>query len=251
MPSAYSLTIKPSPTGTSSPNALKTDKSLHPAAPGATAAPQVPIRAQESAEIMYDESPLCIYIGWNAMNDREPNELALVCAARQGDQEALQTLLKRNWGWLRGLVYSVLAHRQDLDDVMQEVCLRVIGRIHTLREPERFRAWLATLAKREAIRYRRHRVPQILPSDGVGYLGDPAEDIERKELCGRVLDAVRALPEKYREVFVLAHSGELTYAQMAEILDVPITTMQIRLVRARRMIRDQIVGNSKQKVLEI
>jgi RNA polymerase sigma-70 factor (ECF subfamily) len=185
------------------------------------------------------------------MNDREPNESALVCAARQGDREALQMLLKRNWGWLRGLVYSVLADRQDLDDVMQEVCLRVIGGIHTLREPERFRAWLAVLAKREAIRHKRPRMSEIPASDHAGYLGDPAEDVEKRELYGRVVDAVRALPEKYREVFVLAHSGELTYAQMAEILDVPITTMQIRLVRARRMIRDQVAGKSEQKVREI
>jgi len=185
------------------------------------------------------------------MNEREPNELTLVCAAREGDKEALQTLLKRNWGWLRGLVYSVLTRRQDLDDVMQEVCLRVIGRIHTLREPERFRAWLAILAKREAIRHWRHRPQEVPPSDSPGYLGDPAEDVEKKDLCGRVLEAVRTLPEKYREVFVLAHAGELTYAQMAEVLDIPITTMQIRLVRARRMIRDQITGKSEQKVHEI
>jgi pectate disaccharide-lyase len=181
------------------------------------------------------------------MNTREHDELSLVCAAREGNQEALQTLLKRNWGWLRGVVYSVLADRQDLDDVMQEVCLRVIGRIDTLREPERFRAWLAVLARREAMRYRRHRTPEAVAPDEPGYVGDPAEAVERKELCGRVLEAVRRLPEKYREVFVLAQSGELTYAQMAEVLDVPITTMQIRLVRARQMIRNQITGKDPQR----
>jgi RNA polymerase sigma-70 factor (ECF subfamily) len=79
---------------------------------------------------------------------------------------------------------------------------------------------------------------------------DPAADIEKRELCARVLEAVGRLPEKYRAVFVLAHSGELTYAQMAEVLDIPITTMQIRLVRARRMLRDRIAGDSENKVRE-
>ena len=65
-----------------------------------------------------------------------------------------------------------------------------------------------------------------------------------------MLEAIRGLPEKYREVLVLAHSGELTYAQMAEVLNVPITTMQIRLVRARRMIRDRIAGTSEQRIYE-
>ena len=195
------------------------------------------------------------------MVDRTDNELALVCTARRGDKEALQELLRRNWAWLKGLVYSVLANAQDLDDVMQEICLRVITRIHTLREPERFRAWLAILARREAIKYRRQRHrnscrPAAVKDDlcGTGQPGseldDPAADLEKKELCGRVLEAVGELPEKYREVFVLAQSGELTYAQIAEVLDVPITTMQIRLVRARRMIRDQITGTNKHKVRE-
>lgn len=153
------------------------------------------------------------------MSDREQNELSLACTARRGDKDALQTLLKRNWGWLKGLVYSVLADRQEVDDVMQEVCLRVITRIHTLREPERFHAWLAILARRQAIQHRRRRPPEPVASEEPGYEGDPAVDIEKKELCGRVLEVVRRLPEKYREVFVLAHSGELTYAQMAEMLD--------------------------------
>lgn len=184
------------------------------------------------------------------MGDREPNELMLVCTARRGDKDALQTLLKRNWGWLKGLVYSVLADRQDVDDVMQEVCVRVITRIQTLHEPERFRAWLAILAKRVALRHQCRRPPEAVVAVEPGYAADPAEDVARKELYGRVLDAVRELPQKYREVFVLAHSGELTYAQMAEVLDVPITTMQIRLVRARQMIRNQIAGQ-EQKVREI
>ena len=185
------------------------------------------------------------------MSDHEPNESMLVCTARRGDKDALQTLLKRNWGWLKSLAYSVLANRQDVDDVMQEICVRVITRIHTLREPERFRAWLAILARNVAIRHHRRRLPIVAATEELGYVGDPAVDAERKELCDRVLEVVNELPRKYREVFVLAHSGELTYAQMAEVLDVPITTMQIRLVRARQMVRSQIASVSEQKVREI
>jgi len=188
------------------------------------------------------------------IDSRTQDESGLVCAACEGDKEALQMLLKANWGWLKGLVYSVLGGAQDLDDVMQEICLRVIQRIRTLREPERFRGWLAVLARREAISHCRSRRPKAISLDGSPLpehadddVDDPAEDLERKELYGRVLEAVRALPEKYREVFMLAHSGELTYAQIAEVLDVPITTMQIRLVRARQMIRSQINGEKVQE----
>ncbi|MBP7050561.1 MAG: sigma-70 family RNA polymerase sigma factor [Phycisphaerae bacterium] len=189
------------------------------------------------------------------MGDEQHNELTLVCAARQGDKGALQTLLKQNWGWLKGIVYSVLGNGQDVDDVMQEVCVRVITKIHTVREPERFRAWLAILAKRTAIQHHRRSRPDVVATEEPVHGGDPSDDLERRELYGRVLEAVRGLPPKYREVFVLAHSGELTYAQMAEVLNVPMTTMQIRLVRARQMVRDQVTGTrpsySEQKVREI
>ena len=184
------------------------------------------------------------------MGDAEQNELTLVCAARQGDKGALQALLNRNWGWLKGLVYSALAGKQDVDDVMQEVCVRVITKIHTVREPERFRAWLAILARRAAIQHYRRSRPEVVASKEPIHVDDPSADLERRELCGRVLTAVRGLPPKYREVFILAHSGELTYTQMAEALDIPITTMQIRLVRARQMVRNRVAGMSEQKVHE-
>lgn len=189
--------------------------------------------------------------------NRTQNEAVLVCAAREGDKGALETLLVRHWPWLKALVYSVLADARDLDDVMQNVCLRVVTRIHTLREPECFRAWLAILARREAVKHYRARarrpdspgidsVTMRPPADGQS----PLEHLERSEQCRMILDTVQMLPEKYREVFMLAHSGGLTYAQMAEVLDVPITTMQIRLVRARRMVKNALIGQSGQKVHE-
>jgi RNA polymerase sigma-70 factor (ECF subfamily) len=187
--------------------------------------------------------------------DRMQNELTLVRAARQGDKEALRLLLARNWTWLRGLVYGVLADAHDLEDVLQDICLRVITKLHTLREAERFRAWLAILARREALKYCRRRACRPVEFDGAAaarslqaYEEMPPDAAEKKELCERILGAARRLPAKYREVFMLAHAGELTYAEMAEVLDVPVTTMQIRLVRARRMIQNQVLGTAAQKV---
>ncbi|MBN2129767.1 MAG: RNA polymerase sigma factor [Sedimentisphaerales bacterium] len=188
---------------------------------------------------------------------REQNEWALACAARRGDREAVRVLLLQNWTWLRGLLYGVLGDAHDVDDVLQDVCLRVLAKIHTLREPERFRGWLAILARREALKHCRRRVNQTALFDGPaaplprpGYEEMPPDVVEKNELCTRILDAARRLPQKYREVFMLAHCGELTYAEMAKILDVPVTTMQIRLVRARRMVQNQVLGRTACKVQE-
>ncbi|MGD8501943.1 MAG: RNA polymerase sigma factor [Phycisphaerales bacterium] len=183
------------------------------------------------------------------------NESALVCAAQRHDKEALQLLLMRNWLWLKGLVYSVVNDADDVDDVLQDICVRVIRKIDSLREPERFRPWLAVLARRLALRYRQRKAqrPSSLHDELAELQCDEKaqqflEDIEQKEQYQQILEAVRSLPEKYRQVFVLEYAGDLTYGQIAEILDIPITTVQIRLVRARRMIYDRVSDKDMNKV---
>jgi len=188
---------------------------------------------------------------------RKQNESALVCAAQRSDKEALQRLLTRNWPWLKGLVYSILGDADEVDDVLQDICVRVIAKIDSLREPERFRPWLAVLAKRQALRHRQQKArrPGSLNEELAGLQCDEKapqlfEKIEQKEQCRRILQAVRLLPEKYRQVFMLAYAGDLTYANIAEILDIPVTTVQIRLVRARRMVYDKVAGRKRNKVRE-
>jgi len=185
------------------------------------------------------------------------NESALVCAAQRRDKEALQRLLTHNWLWLKGLVYSIINDANEIDDVLQDICVKVISKIDSLREPERFRPWLAILAKRQALRHRQQKSRRPIPlTEEIAMLQPDEkarqvlEKIEQKEQCRQILEAVKLLPEKYRQVFMLAYAGDLTYGNIAEILDIPVTTVQIRLVRARRMVYDKVTGGKSSKVLE-
>ena len=185
------------------------------------------------------------------------SERALVSAAKKGDKEALQLLLGCNWAWLKGLVYSILRDADDIDDVLQDICVRLISKIDSLRQPERFRPWLAVLARRQALRYRqqknqrlRHLNEELADLKCDEKATELFEIIEQKERYKQVLDAIGSLPEKYRQVFVLEHIDDLTYRQIAEILDIPISTVQIRLVRARQMLYKQVTGKEKNRVCE-
>lgn len=184
--------------------------------------------------------------------EKGQNEPALVCAAQRGDKEALQLLLRRNWTWLKALVYSVVHDADDCDDVLQDICVRVINKIYSLREPERFRPWLAVLARRLALRYRQQKAQslRLLDEELADLKCDEKadrllENIEQKEQYQQIMDAINSLPDKYRLVFVLGHIDDLTYRQIAEILDIPVTTVQIRLVRARQMLYKQVTGKNK------
>ena len=190
------------------------------------------------------------------MTETNKNESALAYEAQRGNRDALQALLTRNWAWLKGLVYSIVYNPDDVDDCLQDICVRVISKIDSLREPERFKPWLAVLAKRQAIKFRQKKAtrPAQLDEEIIENRQDEKnklfESITEQEQYNQMLKAIKSLPEKYREVFIMQLSGDLTYEQIAEILDVPVTTVQIRLVRARKMIYDKIINKDKDKVIE-
>jgi RNA polymerase sigma-70 factor (ECF subfamily) len=177
------------------------------------------------------------------------NESALVCAARQDDRQALQKLLEIHWRWLKGLLYSILGKSDDVDEALQSVCVQVLDKIDTLKDPESFKPWLAAVARNLALTQRQKRARKPVALDelsAVREIADPqqnvVETITRQEQHRQILQAIELLPEKYREVFVMKYMQDMTYAEIGEILNLPLTTVQIRLVRARKMIQNRLAG---------
>lgn len=182
------------------------------------------------------------------------NEAALASAARDGDKDALLQLLQQNWTWLKGLLYNVLQNQDDVDETLQNICVLLIEKINGLREPERFKPWLATVARNTALAYRKQRSKKPIQLDELlaAHQRDPGQDIVEKlasdEQHEKIIQSINELPEKYREVFILKHLQDTSYAQIAELLEVPITTVQIRLVRSRRMMQNKITGIPNNKI---
>ncbi len=183
------------------------------------------------------------------------NEAALACAARDGDSEAVMELLQSNWQWLKGLVYNVLKRPGEIDEVMQNICVLVLEKIHTLREPERFKPWLTTVARNASLAYRQKFCQKPLQLDELLAAQQPdlqahraLDQLTRREQMERLHEAIFKLPEKYREVFILKHIQDMSYADIGEALGLTITTVQIRLVRARRMLQNDLSGKPNHKV---
>jgi RNA polymerase sigma factor (sigma-70 family) len=176
----------------------------------------------------------------------------LIAAARGGRREALDALVRRHDRWVRGVVYATLGRPEAIDDVSQQIWTTVWQQIGTLIDPERWRHWLYRLARNAALdageragRERRRAVS--MEADGWQYVDfpqvravDPAAQVIADEQRERVLRAIRALPAIYREPFVLRHLEDWSYAQIGEALDLPVDTVETRLVRARRLLREML-----------
>ena len=126
----------------------------------------------------------------------------------------------------------------DTDDILQNVCLRVMLKIHTLREPERFRPWLATILKREALAYIRSIRP-IRQLEHEPVLQDDSnieKQLIQQEENAAFFKLLMSLPEKYRQVVLLKYYSGNQYDEIAEILGITTSAVQSQLFRARKMI---------------
>jgi len=140
---------------------------------------------------------------------------------------------------------SVLRRREDAEDVAQEAFLRAHRSFASIRDRERFRAWLVRTAFRIALDRIRGEKRRARREDAVAIAvrdhEDSAEDhAARGELRARVAEAVAALPEKLRLVTVLVAIEEQDLASVARLLELPEGTVKSRLHRARKELAERL-----------
>lgn len=171
----------------------------------------------------------------------------LIAAAQRGERSALDVLVRRHDPWVRRVVYATVGNPWLVDDVVQQVWTRVWQQIGSLANRERWRGWLYRMARNAAIdagqqTARRRRRHVALADDEVvaSRRAGPLRRAQQTEEHRHVLGAVNGLPTIYREPFVLRHLEDWSYAQIAEALGLKIDTVETRLVRARRLLREAL-----------
>ena len=170
------------------------------------------------------------------MSWRSPDELrTLVGRCLAGDQSAMLALVERFRGQVFGLCYRMLGQRQDAEDAAQETFVRVLKNLHRWDSARAFQPWLLAIAGnrcRTALATRRKRPASDL---AVELIADDAPDPQpAQNLAEEVHLALAALRAEYRQAFLLFHEHELSYAQIAQTMDVPLGTIKTWVHRARR-----------------
>ncbi|MCG3136418.1 MAG: ECF RNA polymerase sigma-E factor [Phycisphaerae bacterium] len=173
-------------------------------------------------------------------------ELGHISAIASGDRQRFDDFVRRHQTWVRGVVFGLLGQRDRVDDVCQRVWMNVWQQMPTLEQPQRWRGWLYQLVRnaaldagRDATRQKRFR--QQLAEQPLRQIRStqPESDEQLRERIGR---AIQGLPPIYREPFVLRHLEGWSYQTIAETLDLPVDTVETRLVRARRLLREALQG---------
>ncbi len=129
----------------------------------------------------------------------------------------------------------------DAEDLTQEVYLKALRKIGTVRKPGALRAWLLRIARNTCFDHQKKRrlfnlFQRSVSRDAAREKPAQQEYVETREGRLKLKEAVRRLPDKQREVFVLREYGHLSYGELAETLGLNQGTVMSRLNRARKAV---------------
>ena len=190
-----------------------------------------------------------------AMSDAalDSDTAQLVARARAGDVDAFGALVDRHARAARRVAAAALAAPDDADDVVQEACVTAWQRLGDLSDPEAFRAWLLRITWRKALD-RRRSVRKWLTRLVVGESADdqlqqahdrgptPEGQAMATELDRAIAVAIRSLPTRLRDPFLLATAHQHRYDDIAEWLQLPVGTVKWRVFEARRILRAKLTA---------
>ncbi len=172
-------------------------------------------------------------------------ESLLVARARQGDRAAFDRLAAEYRRVLFGLAHTHAAGA-DADDLVQEILVRAWENLPGLRVAQAFPAWLTTLAVNLCRRRGAQAARRLLSLEDeadawASALPDPLDTVLRREHSAEVRAALLAIPEANRRALILHLWGQYSYAEIADRMGTPLTTVEGRIHRAKAQLR-QLLG---------
>lgn len=176
------------------------------------------------------------------MND----DIKLVQACCGGDARAFEAIVSRYQALVCAITYSAVGHRDISEELAQETFVQAWKQIGKLKEADKFRPWLCSIARSIVCNHFRaqKRTPVVqfdmadLPTDKGK--PTPPETLIRKEEEEMVHTALMQIPREYREPLVLFYRQDHSITQVAEIMGLTEAAVRTRLHRGRLMLREQI-----------
>lgn len=175
----------------------------------------------------------------------------LVARAMGGDLDSFNQLVLRWERPIYALAYRVLGREEDARDVAQETFLRAFRALNGFKGQAKFSSWLYRITLnlcRDWMR-RQRRTPVSQPPEGIDIVelageGEPSESVEdlvaRRQLGRAVGKAMTLLPEEQRTAIILKEYHGLTFQEIADMLECPLSTVKTRLYQGLTVLRRQL-----------
>jgi RNA polymerase sigma-70 factor, ECF subfamily len=186
----------------------------------------------------------------------------VIARAQRRDAAAFEALIEAYGKRLYGFLYRLTGHRDDADDLLQEVFVRVVRMIDKYEHEGRFEAWLFRIAVnltrdrgRRAGRSPMVSATEFRPSEGDDFPdildqagardAPPDRVVELADQIDRLQWALAQLNEAEREVIMLRHFADMPFSDIAQVMGTPLGTALARAHRGLRRLREILEGPSK------
>lgn len=186
------------------------------------------------------------------MNDEAMHRL--VQQAINGDREALQVVWESHRRWVAAVLLAHGPCEAEVDDLLQDVAVSVVSRIGGLRDAASFKPWLRAVALNAAHtagRRRPSRAVRVLAKLGLvkdeSSGGSVEGESREKDEGGVLLSLASQMAEGYREPLLLRCVQGMSYREIGQVMGLPETTIETRIARGRRMLRELAEAERKKE----
>ncbi len=172
----------------------------------------------------------------------EQDDEVLVQRCLGGDRGAFEVLVEKYQGPLFNMALRMTQKYADAEDITQSAFLKAYENLSSFKPGRKFFSWLYRIAVNETLNFlrgRRHQEP--LTEETPAEDAEGSREIARDEASAQIQEALMELSVEYRTVVVLKHLQELPYADISQILDIPVKTVKSRLFTARMQMREILV----------
>lgn len=165
----------------------------------------------------------------------------LIVRAQQGDKEAYIDLIRIHQQTVEKFAFQCGVHSNDLADVSQEVFVKLYRFLHQFKQ-DRFTTWLYKITLNATRDYYRKEQRELAKEDKLNaqrqtIFLSAEDDVLLFEEDKLLHNAIQALDEKYRYPIVLYYFHELKYEEIAEVLNISLSTVKVRLLRAKEKLK--------------
>lgn len=171
------------------------------------------------------------------------DDTELVAAAQAGDRQALETLLRAHYDRIHAICRRTAGSSRDADDAAQEAMISIVRALPRFDGRSSFSTWtyrVATNAALDELR-KRSRRPSLHAVDDDGFAPEAVDD-DAHQPIDAIADrlaidaALAALPDEFKVAVVLRDVADLDYAEIADVLAIPIGTVKSRIARGRQLL---------------
>ena len=185
---------------------------------------------------------------------RGETDAELVTRAVDGSEKAFRYLVERHRALAWAVVRGVLGDRDDVEDVLQEVFIKVYRGLPSFRREARFSSWLYRIARNEALNAASKQRPATDPIEDVPLAAPrrsgPDEQYRRAHEREALNQALGSLDDNYRIVLELRYLADHTYDEISDIMDIPIGTVKTYIYRAKAELKKKMTASPLQRTAE-